>query len=246
MTACRSPIFRTDCATRSGSSGSFQVGLAGFTWQKPQRRERVVPGGLARLHVAEAAAARAGVAEDHEGGGSALPAVADVGTGGLAADGVQVVVADELVELAVAVPAGELHLEPGGLALTERQDVAERFGCTPTARIGARAGHVLATEIAVHSHDSRLAWGLRIDSASAGDSRQRFRLSRAAAAFDSDQWVVAAAAGQGVGELLGRALDAERVADVERIGAVARGLLGAPVQRQLRGGDPDASCAEPS
>src|SRR4051794_12999214 len=40
--------------------------------------ERVVPGRLAGLDVAEAAAARAGVAEDHERRGPPLPALADV------------------------------------------------------------------------------------------------------------------------------------------------------------------------
>ncbi len=68
--------------------------------------ERVVPGGLAGLDVAEAAAARAGVAEDHERGGAALPALADVRAGGLLADGVQVLRADQLGQLAVALAAG--------------------------------------------------------------------------------------------------------------------------------------------
>ena len=43
ITACRSPIRFTDCATRSGSSGSWKVGLPVFTLQKPQRRVQVSP-----------------------------------------------------------------------------------------------------------------------------------------------------------------------------------------------------------
>ena len=43
ITAWRRPIFFTDCATRSGSSGSFQVGLPVLTLQKPQRRVHVSP-----------------------------------------------------------------------------------------------------------------------------------------------------------------------------------------------------------
>ena len=58
--------------------------------------ERVVPRRLAGLDVAEAAAARARVAEDHERRGAALPALADVRARGLLADRVQVLVADQL------------------------------------------------------------------------------------------------------------------------------------------------------
>ena len=42
-TAWRSPICFTWLATRSGSSGSFQVGMPVFTLQKPQRRVQVSP-----------------------------------------------------------------------------------------------------------------------------------------------------------------------------------------------------------
>src|ERR1700722_10796062 len=90
--------------------------------------ERVVPGGLAGLYVAEAAAPGAGVAEDHERGGAALPALADVGAGGLLADGVQVLVANQLRELAVALPTGRGHLEPGRLALAQRSHVGAEHG----------------------------------------------------------------------------------------------------------------------
>jgi hypothetical protein len=43
MTAIRSPIRLTRCATRSGSSGSLKVGLPVLTLQKPQRRVHVSP-----------------------------------------------------------------------------------------------------------------------------------------------------------------------------------------------------------
>ena len=43
MTAWRRPIRATERATRSGSSGSFQVGLPVLTLQNPQRRVHVSP-----------------------------------------------------------------------------------------------------------------------------------------------------------------------------------------------------------
>ena len=52
--------------------------------------ERIVPGRLTGLDVAEPAPPRAGVAEDHERRGAALPALADVRARRLLADRVQV------------------------------------------------------------------------------------------------------------------------------------------------------------
>ena len=43
MTACFRPICFTDCATRSGSSGSLKVGLPVLTLQNPHRRVQVSP-----------------------------------------------------------------------------------------------------------------------------------------------------------------------------------------------------------
>src|SRR3712207_9085118 len=60
----------------------------------------------AGAHVAEAAAPRARVAEDHERRGAALPALADVGAGRLLTDGVEVLVLDQLRQRAVARAAG--------------------------------------------------------------------------------------------------------------------------------------------
>ena len=95
----------------------------------PRRLERVVPGRLAGLDVAEAAAAGAGVAEDHEGRRAALPALADVGARRLLADRVQVLAVDQLGQLAVARPAGRRHLEPGRLACARIDRLGPRARC---------------------------------------------------------------------------------------------------------------------
>ena len=105
-----------------------------------QRLERVVEGRLAGLDVAEAAAARAGVAEDHEGRRAALPAVADVRAGGLLADRVQALVADHPVELPVALAARRRDLEPARLAAAEGQRLRpEHLEHVHAARVGSRA-----------------------------------------------------------------------------------------------------------
>ena len=107
--------------------------------------ERVVPRRLAGLHVAEAAAARAGVAEDHERRGAALPALADVRAGGLLADGVQVLLLDHRRQVAVLRAARGGDLEPRRLALAERPDLgAEHLQHVHPARVRARAGDVSA------------------------------------------------------------------------------------------------------
>ena len=105
------------------------------------RLERVVPRRLAGAHVAEAAAPRARVAEDHERRGAALPALADVRARGLLADRVQVLVGDELRQLAIALAARRLDLEPRRLALAHRPHVgAEDAEHVHPAWIGAGAG----------------------------------------------------------------------------------------------------------
>ena len=81
-----------------------------------RRLERVVPGRLSRLDVAEAAAARAGVAEDHECRRPALPALADIRAGRLLADRVQVLGLDQALQPAVPGAAGRRHLEPRRLS----------------------------------------------------------------------------------------------------------------------------------
>ena len=72
--------------------------------------------GLALGDGAEAAAAGAEVAEHHEGGGLLVPALADVGALGALADGVEVEVAGELLEVMEGFAAGGAGLEPLGLA----------------------------------------------------------------------------------------------------------------------------------
>src|SRR3954463_6379284 len=118
----------------------------------PRRLERVVPRRLAGLDVAEPAPAGAGVAEDHERRGAAVPAVADVGARRLLADGVEVLVADEAVELPVARAARRLDLEPRRLAVADREDVgAEDLEHVHPARVGAGAGLVLARRGGAHA-----------------------------------------------------------------------------------------------
>src|SRR4051812_13025441 len=114
-----------------------------------QRLERVVPGRLARLDVAEAAASRARVAEDHERGRAALPALADVRARGLLAYRVQVLGADQVGQLAVAWAARRRDLEPRRLALADRPDVGpEDLQDVHPAGVRAGARLVLAHRVA--------------------------------------------------------------------------------------------------
>ena len=62
----------------------------------------------------------ADVAQDHEGGGAVLPALADVGAVRLLAHGVQLQLTHELLEAQVVVATGGLHLEPLRLPLGKR------------------------------------------------------------------------------------------------------------------------------
>ena len=79
--------------------------------QRLERVRRVLrPAGV---HVAVAACARAGVAEDLEGGGAAPPALGDVRAASLFADRVQVLAVDELLHVEVArIGARGAHLHP--------------------------------------------------------------------------------------------------------------------------------------
>ena len=93
------------------------------------------------------AAARAGVAEDHERGRAAVPAVADVRAGRLLADRVQALVGDPLATARGIRAAGPRDLEPGGLARAERQDVlAQHLRDVHPARVGPGAGLVDAQD----------------------------------------------------------------------------------------------------
>ena len=85
-----------------------------------QRLERVVERGLPGLHVAEAATPGAGVSENHERGGPALPAIADVRARRLLADRVKLLAVDLRLQLEELRAAGSADLEPGRLTLAER------------------------------------------------------------------------------------------------------------------------------
>ena len=73
-----------------------------------------------RLHIAEGAGARAGVAHDHHGGVAVGPAFADVRAAGFLADRVQPVLADDLLRGRKFAADGRLHADPFGLALDGR------------------------------------------------------------------------------------------------------------------------------
>ena len=68
------------------------------------------------LDVAEGAGPRAGVAHDHEGGVLFLPALADIGTAGLLAHGVQAVGAHDARRRDIAGRDRRLDANPVGLA----------------------------------------------------------------------------------------------------------------------------------
>ena len=67
-------------------------------------------------HVAEGAGARAGVPHDHEGGVALVPALADVGTARLLADGCKLEFAHEAHRLGEHRRTGGAHADPGRLA----------------------------------------------------------------------------------------------------------------------------------
>ena len=67
-------------------------------------------------HVAEAAAARTHVAEDHESGRTCAPAFAHVGAVATLANGVQLVLADDAGHLPVVLADGQFHPQPIGFA----------------------------------------------------------------------------------------------------------------------------------
>ena len=130
-----------------------------------QRLERIVEGRLAGLDVAEAAAAGAGVAEDHERRRAALPAVADVRAGGLLADGVQPLGVHLLAQLAVARAARARDLEPGAACARRNAAHASPNARAPRSPPGLRASGCvtraprlqLAARAAARSGDEALA-----------------------------------------------------------------------------------------
>jgi hypothetical protein len=76
--------------------------------------------GVAGRHGAEAAAARADVAEQHHGRGALAPALAHVRAAGLFADGVQVELAERLFERVERLASGGADLQPLGLGRVAR------------------------------------------------------------------------------------------------------------------------------
>jgi hypothetical protein len=97
MTTWFSPSFCTASATRPGSNTSRSCG-------RP------------RGHVAEGAAAGADLAHDHHGGVALRPAFARIGAARLLADGHQLVLAHDLVGLAIALAHRRLDPDPAGLS----------------------------------------------------------------------------------------------------------------------------------
>ncbi len=95
MTANFSPSAAQASATRRGSSIIH--------------RQRA-----AFLHRAEAAAARADVAQDHERRGAAVPAIADVGTSRALAHRVQVQIPHQLLQVAVIIANRSGSPQPSG------------------------------------------------------------------------------------------------------------------------------------
>ena len=78
----------------------------------PGRLQRVVPRRLARVDVAEAAAAGAGVAEDHERGGAVAKAFANVRAVRALAHGVELRGLHQPFQLAVFRPVGGFGFDP--------------------------------------------------------------------------------------------------------------------------------------
>ena len=78
---------------------------------------RIERPGQARLHIAESAGPRAGVAHDHHGGVRLGPAFADIGTGRFLADGMEIVFAHD--RAGGGIFAGDRRLDPDPVGLAE-------------------------------------------------------------------------------------------------------------------------------
>ena len=98
--------------------------------------------GLAAWHGAKAAGARADIAEDHEGGGAVLPALAHVGAARAFADGVQVERAHDAFEFLIIWAAEKFHAQPG----------RARMRC----RWWRRAGRQIRNDVKGRSHSRGL------------------------------------------------------------------------------------------
>ena len=77
-----------------------------------KRLGQIVAERSARLDGAEAASSGTDIAQDHEGGRTAFPALPDVGTVGTLTNGMKGVGADQLLEVVVALAAWETNFQP--------------------------------------------------------------------------------------------------------------------------------------
>ena len=100
-------------------------------------------GGAAGLDRAEVAGARADVAEDHDGGGAAGPALAEVGALRALADGVELVFVHERADGVVAGAAGKFGAEPGRFTRGVHRESSEgrRKGFCPRMHATGREFH---------------------------------------------------------------------------------------------------------
>ena len=131
--------------------------------------ERVEGAGLAGGYGAVAAGAGADVAENHEGGALALPALADVGAARLLADGVEFGLAQQFLHAQVALAAGHAHLEPLGQAADGLGGGVHRAAIVSRRISGAR-------RLALRRRADRLpdaAHGHCLDGRGAGLTRRR-------------------------------------------------------------------------
>src|SRR5512138_3548860 len=97
-TSTRSPGILFSCTMASAKCAAPPSGTSSRSTLVAIERRRV----RGRLHVTEAAAARAHVAHEHHGGGAASPALADVRAARLLADRVEGQAAERLLDLLVA------------------------------------------------------------------------------------------------------------------------------------------------
>jgi len=93
----------------------------GHRVRHPRRLSEIQLCWTACLDGAEVAGARADVAEDHDRGGAARPALAQVGALGALADGVQSLVVDELAHRGIAGSVREPGAEPRRFARLDHE-----------------------------------------------------------------------------------------------------------------------------
>jgi hypothetical protein len=90
--------------------------------RQPQRLEQVETVGAAGSDGAEAAGARADVTEDHECRGARVEALADVRAARLLANGVELLLAHDALDLQVAAPSRKAHLQRNWSTYGHRQE----------------------------------------------------------------------------------------------------------------------------